>query len=59
MDGRRREEKRSGFSIFIIVLRTDDATKQSGTLASLTCIVNEPRKSIHSLAGKRRGGRDR
>lgn len=25
--------------------------KQSGTLAFLTCIVNEPRKSIHSLAG--------
>lgn len=29
-------------------------TKQSGALAFLTCIVNEPRKSIHSLAG--RGG---
>lgn len=25
--------------------------KQSGALAFLTCIVNEPRKSIHSLAG--------
>lgn len=29
-------------------------TKQSGALAFLTCIVNEPRKSIHSLVG--RGG---
>ena len=33
-------------------------TKQSGALAFLTCIVNEPRKSIHSLAGTG-GGRDR
>lgn len=32
-------------------------TKQSGALAFLTCIVNEPRKSIHSLAkrGKEEG----